>query len=539
MLLSGYMSAVAIGVVVHLVRDPFTADPNTSPLHALFIALTGAIFALSLGSFVVYHFYLITWNYRTNQTTFEHISPFHLLRYVPPPKPHIPPPPSAVSSRPNLNIQSEFAIPSRSPDSPLSFTGTDPTESFNEHDIPNIQNTGFNTTSDSPELIPHPSLPTPPYKPPEEYELSAAQRRFVLRTHGWRRNWIEVFGGDSGSSDDSSVWGEKEKGGIQQWRWWLKLFLTGGQQKGDGWSFEKTANVEPKLQRFAKILREITEQETIGFIKSSARVSVTVMLARCTFLGRAPLNIVSRSNVSRSHITRIITNRQRQHILTYATTSNSDAVDLDVVPEVDIEIPVPSNGANMINGNSNGSSLLIPEILGDGSPTDWSKSYFGLSAQPFPKEAAEILQQRLDPEDIEIKPDGLIYLPEIKYRRILNKAFGPGGWGLAPRSETNVGPRIVSREYALVCLGRLVGISRGEQEYFDPSGIPTATEACKSNALIRDPRFIRKFKEKYCVEVFVEHIPTKKKGNIILKTHVARKKLWRRKDDRLNYPWKE
>jgi hypothetical protein len=32
---------------------------------------------------------------------------------------------------------------------------------------------------------------------------------------------------------------------------------------------------------------------------------------------------------------------------------------------------------------------------------------------------------------------------------------------------------------------RLVGIARGEQEYFDPSGIPTATEACKSNALMR------------------------------------------------------
>jgi len=48
----------------------------------------------------------------------------------------------------------------------------------------------------------------------------------------------------------------------------------------------------------------------------------------------------------------------------------------------------------------------------------------------------------------------MIYLPEIKYRRILNKAFGPGGWGLAPRSETNVGPKVVSREYALVCLGR-------------------------------------------------------------------------------------
>lgn len=99
--------------------------------------------------------------------------------------------------------------------------------------------------------------------------------------------------------------------------------------------------------------------------------------------------------------------------------------------------------------------------------------------------------------------DGLVYLPEIKYRRVLNKAFGPGGWGLAPRSETNVGPKVVSREYALVCLGRLmlpysayivcthclyirlVAIARGEQEYFDPHGIPTAAEACKSNALMR------------------------------------------------------
>ncbi len=32
---------------------------------------------------------------------------------------------------------------------------------------------------------------------------------------------------------------------------------------------------------------------------------------------------------------------------------------------------------------------------------------------------------------------------------------------------------------------RLVAIARGEQEYFDPSGVPTATEACKSNALMR------------------------------------------------------
>lgn len=87
---------------------------------------------------------------------------------------------------------------------------------------------------------------------------------------------------------------------------------------------------------------------------------------------------------------------------------------------------------------------------------------------------------------------------------------------------------------------RLVAIAKGEQEYFDDSGIATATEAAKSNALmrcckdlgiaselwsafsvlaavksylvfLRDPRFIREFKAKTCVEVFAEHLPTKKK----------------------------
>lgn len=42
-----------------------------------------------------------------------------------------------------------------------------------------------------------------------------------------------------------------------------------------------------------------------------------------------------------------------------------------------------------------------------------------------------------------------------------------------------------SRRCMLLTLNRLVAIARGEQEYFDPSGIPTATEACKSNALMR------------------------------------------------------
>lgn len=96
---------------------------------------------------------------------------------------------------------------------------------------------------------------------------------------------------------------------------------------------------------------------------------------------------------------------------------------------------------------------------------------------------------------------------------------------------------------------RLVSVSRGEQTYFDASGLPTATEGCKSNALMRcckdlgiaselwlvlpanfltrievkadsfvrrDPAFIRVFKASHCVEAWTEHASTKKKSVIVV-----------------------
>ena len=98
-----------------------------------------------------------------------------------------------------------------------------------------------------------------------------------------------------------------------------------------------------------------------------------------------------------------------------------------------------------------------PLILDEGSrQVDWTRSFHGLSSQAFPKEAADILLAPIPVDDVEVKPDGIIYLPEIKYRRILNKAFGPGGWGLAPRGETIVTGKSITREYALVVNGRYV-----------------------------------------------------------------------------------
>jgi Mitochondrial genome maintenance MGM101 len=87
----------------------------------------------------------------------------------------------------------------------------------------------------------------------------------------------------------------------------------------------------------------------------------------------------------------------------------------------------------------------------------------------------------------------------------------------------------------------LVSLARGEQQYFDPEGIPTATEGCKSNALMRcckdlgiaselwDPVFIRKFMAEHSKQVWVEHMTTKKKRLLTMRKDVKT----------IPYPFKE
>lgn len=174
-----------------------------------------------------------------------------------------------------------------------------------------------------------------------------------------------------------------------------------------------------------------------------------------------------------------------------------------------------------------------------GNGIDWSSSFHGLSTIPFSPEVAAVLMKPIPFEDVEIKPDGIIYLPEIKYRRILNQAFGPGGWGMAPRGELMVGEKVVTREYALLVHGRFIAQARGECQFFADDGIATAGEGCKSNALMRcckdlgiaselwDPRYIRDFKKKWAQEIWVEHVVTKKK-----------RQTWVRKGDDPAYPFK-
>jgi hypothetical protein len=42
--------------------------------------------------------------------------------------------------------------------------------------------------------------------------------------------------------------------------------------------------------------------------------------------------------------------------------------------------------------------------------------FCNISVRPFDEKIVEQLSKKLDPNDIEIRPDGVVYLPEVKYR---------------------------------------------------------------------------------------------------------------------------
>jgi Mitochondrial genome maintenance MGM101 len=86
----------------------------------------------------------------------------------------------------------------------------------------------------------------------------------------------------------------------------------------------------------------------------------------------------------------------------YPTTAREIEADVATQSEIINNTPpesIPSSGA-----------LALDPLLDTpptGSTTDWSRSYHGLSTQPFPQEVADMLQAAIDPLDIEMKPGSL------------------------------------------------------------------------------------------------------------------------------------
>ncbi|KAG8984417.1 palmitoyltransferase for Vac8p [Tulasnella sp. 427] len=211
-------------------------EDDWTPYFVLLLAIITFIFGLMIGSFWGYHVYLIS----TNQTTLEQLTPFLLLRHIPPL-----PMSTANPTQPPSNSQTLGPQSNRHrPDSPYFFPSPPPDRaSFSE---------GSSTTTQvSPGTK---TATTTAHKAGrvEEHLLSSDQRRRVryaarkIRLYDLgsvRENWEEVVGG-------------RGKAG-SRWTWWLNFIVCGGKGKGDGYTFEFNPTARRKLDRLAEDLAKL------------------------------------------------------------------------------------------------------------------------------------------------------------------------------------------------------------------------------------------------------------------------------------------
>ena len=153
-----------------------------------------------------------------------------------------------------------------------------------------------------------------------------------------------------------------------------------------------------------------------------------------------------------------------------------------------------------------------------------SEVFTGISTLDIPKDISDRLTQPVKVEDIEIKPTGEIYLSHVRYRRMLNDAFGMGNWSLRPLGGFVKTGNIVCREYALYIKGKYAASAIGEQAYIESNAQMTWSDACeatKSNVIMRcckdlgiglemwDKKFVVKFQKDFCVQVWRKPKPGK------------------------------
>lgn len=108
--------------------------------------------------------------------------------------------------------------------------------------------------------------------------------------------------------------------------------------------------------------------------------------------------------------------------------------------------------------------------------------------------AAAVLDEPLDPEEVQIRPDGLVYLPWTFYAKRLNRAFGRLSWGLVPNGlpmskDVGYDNVLVAWGFWLVVRGTPISYAIGETTYQATNQTMSYGDACegaKSSSLARN-----------------------------------------------------
>ncbi len=111
--------------------------------------------------------------------------------------------------------------------------------------------------------------------------------------------------------------------------------------------------------------------------------------------------------------------------------------------------------------------------------------FSGAAIQPFSPEAAKVFAAPIPPHLVEVKPDGIVYLPWVFYQQRLNQAFGPGGHALMPRSPARKMDETIIYHGALFALGRFVSEAVGECEHRNGMTYAASLEGARSDCRTR------------------------------------------------------
>lgn len=155
--------------------------------------------------------------------------------------------------------------------------------------------------------------------------------------------------------------------------------------------------------------------------------------------------------------------------LTYEAEVIEDARTGEIIPKGANEIPLPTEQKTIINVHQ-------------------------IGVLDISQEAIDIITAPLDAGDVQIRPDGQVYLPWTWRAKRLNNAFGIFKWGMIPQGaplsktvdENNV---LVVWGWWLVVKGVPVAFSYGETSYRPKNKSMSYGDACegaKSNALSRN-----------------------------------------------------
>ena len=157
-----------------------------------------------------------------------------------------------------------------------------------------------------------------------------------------------------------------------------------------------------------------------------------------------------------------------------------------------------------------------------------TQKYQGASLLKITPKETKILQTVVKDEDINIRPDGLIYYPQVFCRDILNQAFGYGQWALIEHQSTPDEPhQKFYLEGSLYVRGCFVSKAIGSAGYFPSSKTfdkSDVHESAKSNCIVRcgkdlgigkeawQPEYVKSWLDKYAIQVWRNKTGKKKDG---------------------------